>query len=187
MKPVRSEMGPFVIVPRWVIESVSATALQLYVVLGTYCDRDLVARPSVKTLARDMDCSVRTVQGARNELQRAGALMVQARVSEQGDPTANEYWLRQVKPEGAFPAWSSPPVPIPEPRGVVQPVAPGVVQPVAPELYVKDELDKMYTSRSGLRPLRARADRVQIIEPSSIANPNVNDKILNLAEQMRIS
>ena len=54
-------------------------------------------RPGVKTIARDMHLSPRTVQRALNDLEHAGYIQRQRRHRENGSCTSNLYIINEVK------------------------------------------------------------------------------------------
>lgn len=76
---MKSDTGSFSIAPTWVVDKASPRALQLYMVLGTYADRDGECFPARKTLAARMDCSLDTIDRAVKELIRMKALGVTVR------------------------------------------------------------------------------------------------------------
>lgn len=63
---VSSQMGPFSIVPEWVLDrGLSPTALKLYIVMARFADWNTgMAFPSRETLADRMGCSLKTVDRA---------------------------------------------------------------------------------------------------------------------------
>jgi DNA-binding transcriptional regulator YhcF (GntR family) len=63
---VSSQMGPFSIVPEWVLNrGLSPTALKLYIVMARFADWNTgMAFPSRETLAERMGCSLKTVDRA---------------------------------------------------------------------------------------------------------------------------
>jgi hypothetical protein len=67
---VSSQMGPFSIVPEWVLDrGLSPTALKLYIVMARFADWQTgMAFPSRETLADRMGCSLKTVDRAVQEL-----------------------------------------------------------------------------------------------------------------------
>jgi hypothetical protein len=67
---VSSQMGPFSIVPEWVLDrGLSPTALKLYIVMARFADWSTgMAFPSRDTLAERMGCSLKTVDRAVIEL-----------------------------------------------------------------------------------------------------------------------
>ena len=76
-------------IPKTMIRSLSARALQVYAVLGDYRNQKLAyAWPSQKTIADDIGCSDRTVRDAIRELVDAGYVTV---VRVEGD--SSHYYL----------------------------------------------------------------------------------------------
>jgi hypothetical protein len=70
---VSSQMGPFSIVPEWVLDrELSPTALKLYIVMARFADWQTgMAFPSRETLADRMGCSLKTVDRAVIEVVKA--------------------------------------------------------------------------------------------------------------------
>jgi hypothetical protein len=70
---VSSQMGPFSIVPEWVLDrGLSPTALKLYIVMARFADWQTgMAFPSRETLADRMGCSLKTVDRAVIEVVKA--------------------------------------------------------------------------------------------------------------------
>ena len=105
---VRRDTGPWVQIPEWLLNAeVSDRAVRLYAVLGRYADRDGKAFPSRRTLATKLRCSVDTVDRAKRELEDIGALTVEHRTDEDGDPTSNLYTLH-AQPGGRIDAVTPP-------------------------------------------------------------------------------
>jgi helix-turn-helix protein len=96
---VRSDTGPFTIVPEWLLDAeISDRALRLYAVLGRYADRNGRAHPTRRRLAERLRCSLNSLDRARQELEQAGALEIDRRFSADGDPTSSMYTLRRGIP-----------------------------------------------------------------------------------------
>jgi len=96
---VRTDTGPFVIIPEWVLDSgISDRAIRLYCTLGRYAD-DVTgeAYPSRRTLGKRLGCSTDSIDRAKNELVEVGALSVVHRKDEAGDPTSNLYTVHRVQ------------------------------------------------------------------------------------------
>lgn len=74
---VSSQIGPFSIVPEWVLgRDLSATALKLYVVMARFADWSTgMAFPARDTLAERMGCSLKTVDRAVLELVSAECIL----------------------------------------------------------------------------------------------------------------
>lgn len=97
----RSELGPFALVPRWVLRApISDRAVRLYALLAdhvTGAEGDAI--PSVPTLAAMLgDCSPDSVRRARTELVELGALTVTERRRADGGQTSNTYTVRATPP-----------------------------------------------------------------------------------------
>lgn len=94
MSEIRSEFF-FTMVPDWVVRAdISANAVRLYAALGRYSNMPHGAVPSRQTLAGEwMHCSLDTVDRAKAELVRIGALEIKTR---KGRP--NRYILMQSEP-----------------------------------------------------------------------------------------
>ena len=84
----------FAIIPEWVLEAdVSPNAVRLYGILNRFAKHRGAAWPSRKTIAEAMRVSTATVDRAKEELVAIGALTVQNRTTDAGDPTSNLYIL----------------------------------------------------------------------------------------------
>lgn len=87
----------FAIVPEFVLYApISSNAVRLFAVLHRYANTNLKAWPSRKTLADAMGVSTATIDRAKDELVEIGALLVENRISDLGDPTSNLYTLRMA-------------------------------------------------------------------------------------------
>jgi hypothetical protein len=91
---IRSEQY-FAIIPEALLydKQISANAVRLYGILNRYANNQGKAWPSRKTLADQMALSVATVDRAKEELEGAGWLTVEHRLSASGDHTSNVYTL----------------------------------------------------------------------------------------------
>lgn len=83
----------FSVVPEWVIKAGSARAVHLWSVLQLYANKKGQCFPGRKTIARDMGCSLSTVDRAVDDLCAIGALLVEPRMAPDGDRTSNDYYL----------------------------------------------------------------------------------------------
>ena len=81
MNELKTEMPPFSMVPRWVIEHKGLTsgAVRMYACLADMAGRDRPAWPSHRTLAIKCNMSVSSVRRHIKELMFVGALQVQQR------------------------------------------------------------------------------------------------------------
>src|SRR6187401_582207 len=93
----------FSIVPEWLLDhaDIGPRAIQLYAVLGRYADQQGKAFPSRRTLARRCRCSVGAVDTARRELEAAGALVVERRMSDDDGQETNLYTVIRGNPLAA--------------------------------------------------------------------------------------
>lgn len=94
----RSDTGPFLLVPHWVVDAVDARELQVYINLARFADHDGVAWPSVARLAELCSCSDRTVRYALTRLKDVGAVEVRERRRDDGGKTSNEYTILRRMP-----------------------------------------------------------------------------------------
>lgn len=96
---MKSDIGPFSIIPEWVLLSgVSAEAVRLYALLGRYANSEGEAWPSVETLAKQLRVSPLTVRRKIRELVGLGCLTVTERKSESGGNQSNLYRVIHVEP-----------------------------------------------------------------------------------------
>ena len=97
---VISDLGPFSLVPRWVLDAdVSDGAVRLYALLGDYADRHGECWPGRATLAERLRTSRATVDRRVTELEEAGALQVRRRGGKPGEAwSSNLYLLRRLPP-----------------------------------------------------------------------------------------
>lgn len=95
----KSDTGPFSITPEWVLYAdISDRAVRLYGVLARYADSDGTCWPSRTTLAEKMRCSPDSVDRAKAELRKIGALEWNARHGDDGGLTSNVYRLLRLPP-----------------------------------------------------------------------------------------
>ena len=91
---LRSDMPPFAMVPRWIIQHKELTsgAVRVYCCLADMAGRDRPAFPSHRTLAAKTNMGVSSVRRHLDELQKAGALHVKQRYRPEGEgQTSNLY------------------------------------------------------------------------------------------------
>jgi hypothetical protein len=97
----------FAVVPEWVVYAdISNAAVRLYAVLARFANSQGRAWPSRRTLAELMNCSMSSIDRAKDELISVGALSVEHRTNPAGDPSSNLYTI-YTHPHGK-PAPSSP-------------------------------------------------------------------------------
>ena len=118
----------FSMVPAWLLDrSISDKALRLYAVLAGYADSETgQAYPGRTLLSRRMDCSVKTVDRAVQELLEIGAIKKQQRVKD-GHYQSSLYTVVRVDP------------------------TPGVTRP-----RVKDDATPCHTRRDPVSPVTHR-------------------------------
>lgn len=74
-RPAQPSMGPYAIVPAWVLASpLTHAQLAVYVALRVHCDRDRRAWPSQELLAQEARADERTVRRALTKFQELGLL-----------------------------------------------------------------------------------------------------------------
>lgn len=98
--PIKSDVGPFAIVPDWLIQAgVSDGGLRLFVALAMRADRESgECWPSRKTLAAEMAVTDRTIDARTDELEALGAVSKRPRWTEDGDRSSNAYTVNYAKP-----------------------------------------------------------------------------------------
>ncbi len=95
----RTDTGPFSIVPNWLIEVASPTAVVVYLSLARYADNETNrCWPSQKELAATLNVSVATIKRGLKELRDVGALEAHQRHREDGSLTSSEYVLLRIDP-----------------------------------------------------------------------------------------
>lgn len=91
----RSDIGPFSMVPHWLLRvGLSPAALAVWVVLASYANNEDVAWPSVKRIAEAAGVSERAVYNAIKELVEKAGVTVHTRLDDNGRQTSNAYFLR---------------------------------------------------------------------------------------------
>ncbi len=95
---LRSDLPPFAMVPRWVIQHKELTsgAVRVYACLADMANRDKnYAFPSHRTLANRTNMSVSSVRRHISELVKVGALHVKQRYKPEGEgQTSNLYTVK---------------------------------------------------------------------------------------------
>lgn len=100
-RKVTSDVGPFAIVPEWLADAVSPSALTLFVRLALHADRDTdQAWPSRARLAKLMDVSTKSIDRWLAELVDAGAIHKTPR-RDQGGWHSSLYLVKYVSPPRA--------------------------------------------------------------------------------------
>jgi hypothetical protein len=93
---VKSDIGPFAIVPDWLIRAeISDRAVRVYALLARHADREtLAAWPKRSTMATALQCSSDSIDRALRELVDLKAISIEHRFDTAGDPTSNLYHMR---------------------------------------------------------------------------------------------
>jgi DNA-binding transcriptional MocR family regulator len=116
MNALKTEIGPWALVPLWVTAKASPVALKLYALLAAkWADRESHSCfPAKRSIAQSLGTSESTVERALRELVGIGAIEVRPRFRVDGGPTSNLYVLKQSPP--AVPSPVTPGRPIDRPR-----------------------------------------------------------------------
>lgn len=98
------EMGPFALVPLWVLKRLvkigHPEALALYVALHQWtAGHDRTCYPSRQTIAKVIGVSPRTVSAYAEHLEHVGAITREQRYADNGAPTSNNYTVRVIPNE----------------------------------------------------------------------------------------
>lgn len=121
---------PFAMVPRWVIQAMGLdrSALAVYAGLAAYASDVRRAFPSIRQLARDLNCAPMTVQRALKRLEASGAVVVTRRPKGKGR-VSNLYHL-PFDPMAAVrrQALGAVDIPVDKSGGVCSPLAQGVLK-----------------------------------------------------------
>ena len=72
-------------------------ALCIYIYLRDRGDSEGACWPGVRTIAKELNLSPRTVQRALRDLERLGLIQSQPRYRENGSCTSNRYLLKKVQ------------------------------------------------------------------------------------------
>ena len=97
---VKSDIGPFSMIPVWVIRNASPSAVVVFGELASYTNNDSkICWPSHKTIAEEVNLSISTVKRSIAELVELGAVVKENRYGKDGSPTSNEYVLIFTIPE----------------------------------------------------------------------------------------
>ena len=100
---VKSQMGPFAIIPEWVIEGCCGKvyALAVYTILAKMADRsDSTCFPTIKHIGKKVGCSAETVRNSIKHLLSIGAIDVEYRKNDEGENTSNLYTVNQIESRG---------------------------------------------------------------------------------------
>ena len=97
----RSDIGPFAIVPLWLIQSgVTPGAVTCFALMwAKWADKEGECWPSHTSIAREMEVTERSVKRYLAELSEVGAVMVVNRLRDDGSQTSNLYLLNASRPD----------------------------------------------------------------------------------------
>lgn len=99
VKTIRSQTGPFCMIPHWVLKRVhDSRAVHLYALLAKYANRERRAWPKIDTLAVEMGTSPRSVERAIADLRRLGALETERLRRGDGAILGLAFLLVQIDP-----------------------------------------------------------------------------------------
>ncbi len=94
----RSNIGPYAIVPEWLLYSVSANAIKVWCILARYANTEDVCWPKQETIAEQMGVSLETVRRAVRELVAFDAVRV-GKKHLNDMRRVNEYFLDYTHPQ----------------------------------------------------------------------------------------
>lgn len=77
-------------------EDLPHRAKAVYVYLRDRSNKDGICWPGVKTIAKELKLSTRTVQRAMQDLEQAGLITRQSRYRGNGSHTSNRYCIRKM-------------------------------------------------------------------------------------------
>lgn len=98
----RSDTGPFALIPVWVLDlPITHLALRIYACHADWADRNGAHTHGRVAIAKRVGCSVQTVDACHKALVAHGALRVEHRTADVGDPTSNRYSVVRVIPRVA--------------------------------------------------------------------------------------
>lgn len=103
-RQLSTQVGPFAMVPRWVIVALRGQpwSLSLYSILADHADRESDEwRIGRKALADEMGCGLSTFQAALAVLVEQGCVEVIPTANAQGDQGWNRYRVMQLAPGGS--------------------------------------------------------------------------------------
>lgn len=100
--PTVTQDLPFVQIPAWIVLSPHLTAsdIRVYAVIATHAGRDRTAFPGIRLIAKETGCAKSTVEKSIGNLESAGALLIDRKVSGSGRRLANHYHLPLQPPQG---------------------------------------------------------------------------------------
>lgn len=102
--PVRSDVGPFRLVPDWIYDELTPTELAVFLALSRFADQRGACYPSYARLAEVSRLSVATVKRALLTMRRAGIVSSTSRRRADGGQTSSLYHLHLSRPLELEPA-----------------------------------------------------------------------------------
>lgn len=107
-EPRQSDIGPFAIVPAWVIDA-APSCVTVYALLALHADRHSdECWPSLRSMGERLGASTDTVRRRVRELQTVGAITVTERQRGDGSQASNLYTVHQVPPTPGTAATGAP-------------------------------------------------------------------------------
>lgn len=100
---VTSEVGPWAMVPIWVLTYLNGSAVAVYVALRSFADQNGAAHPRVKTIAERAGVSERTVARAITEMRELNLLRTLQWARPDGSIGGCHYYLRDLPPSDVSP------------------------------------------------------------------------------------
>jgi len=173
----RSDIGPFAIVPLWLIQSgVTPGAVTCFALMwAKWADKEGECWPSHASIAKEMDVSERSARNYLAELTEVGALQVVNRLRDDGSQTSNLYVLNSVRGVAASCQGGGSQLP-----GGVAMSCQGGWQPVADEPYPEEPDPMNPSSSSASQPTAMLSGDVSMSDDSdkieSVDEGTLNDQ-----------
>lgn len=95
---VTSDIGPWAMVPSWVMQHLKGAEIAVYASLGSFSDRDGNSYPYTKTIAERAGVSVSTVRNTIQKMRRLGILATTERRRSDGSLSGLDYHLIYSRP-----------------------------------------------------------------------------------------
>lgn len=98
MSNLKADIGPYAIIPEWVVRAVGGSALRVYWELARMANSEGACWPSVATIAERAGMNDKTARSAIAELEKAQAVAVESRTREEGGQSSNLYTVNLAPP-----------------------------------------------------------------------------------------
>lgn len=98
MSNLKADVGPYAIIPEWVVRAVGGSALRVYWELARMANTEGACWPSVGTIAERAGMNEKTARTAIAELEKAQAVSIESRTREEGGQTSNLYTVNLAPP-----------------------------------------------------------------------------------------